>query len=250
MVGVQEIPYICSPLSVVANTQGKLRLVLNLRYLNQFLWADRFKYEDLRVAMLMFQKGDYLFTFDLKSGYHHVDIYEPHRKYLGFSWLQQGFTQFYVFAVLPFGLSTACYAFTKLLRPLIKYWRGQGLRALLYLDDGIVAVKGEKQAEEASLQVREDLARAGLVEHTTKCSWAPSQQAKWLGFKLDLQQGVISVPQEKITQLRSQLRKVAINGTLKVRELASIIGKIISMSLAIGPVSRLMTRWMYALLSS
>ena len=25
-------------------------------------------------------EGDYLFSFDLKSGYHHVDIYEPHRK--------------------------------------------------------------------------------------------------------------------------------------------------------------------------
>ena len=58
---------------------------------------------------------------------------------------------------------------------------------MLYLDDGIVAVKGEKQAGEVSHQVREDLAKAGLVEHTAKCSWAPSQQAKWLGFKLDLQ---------------------------------------------------------------
>ena len=28
-------------------------------------------------AMLMFQKDDYLFSFDLKSGYHHVDIFEP-----------------------------------------------------------------------------------------------------------------------------------------------------------------------------
>jgi len=26
-------------------------------------------------------------------------------------------------------------------RPLIKYWRGKGLQALLYLDDGIVKVK-------------------------------------------------------------------------------------------------------------
>ena len=99
MVKVQETPYICSLLSVVANTQGKLRLVLNLHYLNQILWTDRFKYEDLHVTMLMFQKGDYLFSFDLKSGYHYVDTYEPHRKYLGFSWVQQGITQFYVFAL-------------------------------------------------------------------------------------------------------------------------------------------------------
>ena len=250
VVKVQEIPHICSPLSVVANAQGKLRLVLNLRYLNQFLWTDRFKYEDLRVAMLMFQKGDYLFSFDLKSGYHHVDIYKPHRQYLGFSWEHQGLTQFYVFSVLPFGLATACYAFTKLLRPLIKYWRSQGLRALLYLDDGIVAVKGKQQAEEASRKVRQDLVKAGLVEHTAKCSWVPSQQAKWLGFNLDLQQGVISVPEEKIAALKLQLIKALDKGSLKARDLASIIGKTMSMALATGPVSRLMTRCMYALLNS
>ena len=121
---------------------------------------------------------------------------------------------------------------------------------MLYLDDGIIAVKGKKQAEVASHQVREDLVKAGLVEHTAKCSWVPSQQAKWLGFKLDLQQGVISVPDEKIKALRSELSRVTAKGALRARELASIIGKIIAMSLALGPVSRLMTRRMYALLNS
>ena len=40
IVKVQDTPFICSSLSVVANTQGKLWLVLNLRCLNQFLWTD------------------------------------------------------------------------------------------------------------------------------------------------------------------------------------------------------------------
>ena len=82
---VQRIPYkplICSPWSVVCNNVSKLRLVLNLHYLNQFLLKDKFKYEGLRVAMLMFQPDDYMFTFDLKSGYLHVDIHEEHWKYL------------------------------------------------------------------------------------------------------------------------------------------------------------------------
>ena len=48
--------------------------MLNLRHLNKFLLIEKFKYEDLRLALLMFRKGDYAFTFDLKSGYHHVDI--------------------------------------------------------------------------------------------------------------------------------------------------------------------------------
>jgi len=106
IVRVTEQPYICNPLSVATNSQGKLHLVLNLRYLNQFLWIDKFKYEDLRTAMQLFQKGDYLFAFDLKSGYHHIDIFEPHRKFLGLQWEVKGRQQFYMFTVLPFGLAT------------------------------------------------------------------------------------------------------------------------------------------------
>ena len=38
--------------------------------------------------MLMFKKEDYLIKFDLKSGYHHLDIFKAHQSdqtYLGFS---------------------------------------------------------------------------------------------------------------------------------------------------------------------
>ena len=199
--------------------------------------------------MLLFNKGDFVFSFDLKSGYHHVDIYEPHRQFLGFEWKQGGITQYYVFSVLPFGLATACYAFTKLLRPLVKYWRAQGLRALVYLDDGIVAVAGKENVERVSEKVREDLVKAGLMENTAKCSWKPSQQIKWLGFELNLLQGQIVVPEEKISSPKAQLRKAADSQGLSARQLANIIGKIISMSLAIGPISRLMTRSMYAMLN-
>ena len=121
---------------------------------------------------------------------------------------------------------------------------------MLYLDDGIVAIEGRAEALKASQRVRADLVRAELVEHTAKCSWASFQQAKWLGFNLNLDQGVISVPEDKMSDLKSQLDKAANRDTLKACELASIIGKIISMSLAVGPVSHLMTRCLYALLNS
>ena len=60
--------------------------MINLRYLNRFLWKNRFKYEDLSVAMLLLERNDSMFSFDLKSGYHHVDIAQEHWKYLGFRW--------------------------------------------------------------------------------------------------------------------------------------------------------------------
>ena len=95
-----------------------------------------------------------------------------------------------MFTVLPFELATACYAFTKiiLLCPLVKYWQSQGLQTVLYLDDRIVAVSSKEDAVKASYQVRQDLIDAGLVKHTEKCNWFPSQKITWLGFHLDLEQ--------------------------------------------------------------
>lgn len=76
-----------------------------------------------------------------------------------------------MFTVLPFGLYTACYLFTKLTRPLIRYWRGRGLKAIIYIDDGIVAVKGEGNAKKESLMVRKDLENAGFVVNIEKSQW-------------------------------------------------------------------------------
>jgi len=71
---VANQPHICSPLSVAVNSSGKRRLVLNLHYLNRFLWKQTCKYEDLQTVMMLFRPEDYMFTFDLKSRYHHLDI--------------------------------------------------------------------------------------------------------------------------------------------------------------------------------
>ena len=42
---VAEPPHVCSPLSVVENSAGKKRLVLNFKHVNKFLWKQKFKYE-------------------------------------------------------------------------------------------------------------------------------------------------------------------------------------------------------------
>ena len=61
-------------LSVVVSSAGKKRLVMNLKYVNKFLCKQNLKYEDLRIVMLFVEKGDYMFTFHPKSGYHHIDM--------------------------------------------------------------------------------------------------------------------------------------------------------------------------------
>ena len=69
---------------MVLSSTGKQRLVLNLRYLDQYMHVVEFKYEDLHTAALMIEIHEYLFKFDLKLGYHHVDIHPNHYQFLGF----------------------------------------------------------------------------------------------------------------------------------------------------------------------
>ena len=93
----------------------------------------KFQCEDLRSLSQVIQENSWFFTWDLISGYHHVDIAAEHRIYLGFSrTFQDGMRRYFTFTVLPFGLSTACFCFTKLLRPLVKRWRSIGHLSFVY----------------------------------------------------------------------------------------------------------------------
>ena len=67
---------------------------------------------------------------------------------------------------------------------------------------------------------------------------------------LDLSKGQIEIPQERVSATKKKLQRACQLQRLPARELASIVGKIISMGLAIGPVSRFMTRSMYSLLET
>ena len=113
-----------------------------------------------------------------------------------------------MFKVLPFGLATAWYLFTELMRPLVRHWRGRGLKAIVYLDDGIVAVKIKENALIESAQVKMDLGNAGFVVNNEKCEWEPKCNMEWLGFLIDLSMGEFSVPAGKLDMLKSKLLAV------------------------------------------
>ena len=87
--------------------------------------------------MSYLEKDFYSIRFDTINAYHFCEVFYPHTEFLGFSWLDaHGKRVFYKFLVLPFRLNSARYYFTKLIRPLVAKWRGEGKLVLIYLDDG------------------------------------------------------------------------------------------------------------------
>ena len=87
---VHSRPWVVNPLTVSVRTEGKKRLVLDLRHVNPHLFKYKFKCEDISTAQQLLGEGYYLYTFDIKIAYHHVEIFDSHRTYLGFQWPYQG----------------------------------------------------------------------------------------------------------------------------------------------------------------
>ena len=132
----------------------------------KFLHKPKCRYENLNSLSQVFEKDDCFFNWDLKLGYHHVNIYQPHQKYLGFSWVTNGVERYFVFVFkvfFPFGLSTACLYFTKLLKPFSTRWRSLGHSCFIYIDDGISGYRTKLLAITASSRQKLDLTKAGFI---------------------------------------------------------------------------------------
>lgn len=241
---VNHPPFCVNPLSV-AERNSKLRLVLDLRHVNKFIDVTKFKYENLKTVSDLVNENDFLFTFDLKSGYHHVPINKDFHKYLGFAWEFEGITRYFVFIVLPFGLCSACFVFTKLMRQLVKKWRGQGIKSVMYLDDGICTGYPRSLAIQHRNIVVSDLFSAGLTINIKKSSLEPETEKEWLGFKINTEDMRMYVPLAKLRNVLKLIDKVLTCDFVTTRTIAKIAGRIISMSIAIGPLTKLFTRQMY-----
>jgi hypothetical protein len=88
------------------------------------------------------------------------------QKYLGFSWLENNITNYYTFTSLPFGLSSACFIFTKMVRPL--FWRSKGFLIVVYLDDGLGFADSGESCNYLSGKVLTDLLSAGFLPNYEK----------------------------------------------------------------------------------
>ena len=106
-----------------------------------------------------------------------------------------------MFNVLPFGLNSACYVFTKLLLPYVKKWRGEGIKSIIFIDDGICGGDSFEYTSEITKIVINDLKAGGWVVNFEKSKLTPAQKGKWLGIIIDTRDTTFTVPPEKINKL-------------------------------------------------
>ena len=92
------------------------------RHVNDYCKAKKFRIESVLEFSKAVKKGSWLFSFDLKSAYHHVVIHKNHRKFLGFSIEFHGKVRTFQFVGMPFGYKDASRILTKMLRVPLHRW--------------------------------------------------------------------------------------------------------------------------------
>ena len=108
-----------STIFIVPKPNGKFRPVINLRFLNHFVHYDHFKQGTFKVVLDLLQKDDYMTSVDMEQAYVSISIRESHQKYLKFSWNQV----LYKLTCLGFGLKSAPFGFTKVLKAVFTWFR-------------------------------------------------------------------------------------------------------------------------------
>jgi hypothetical protein len=215
---------------------------------NKLLAKRVFKFEGLSDLSDIASKGDWAVAYDLTSGYYHVSLHPQSRTFVGFCW--KGV--YYVYNCLPFGLATAPWVFSKVMRELVMHWRRRGISVLPYLDDFLFPATGQSTCRRVAAEVEADFYKGGLIINVPKSQRVPTQRLRHLGFDVDLAEGLFRIPEDRWQQLLSTVNSIlsARGGRVQARKLEVMVGQVISMRLAWGPVTQLYTRNLYALINS
>ena len=232
-------PKVVNPLNVVPKKNGKLRLILDQRHVNEFLKVPKFKFEKLRDLESFVTPGDNMIGIDLTNGYWQVPMHPDYFEYMGFEW--EG--EFYVFCVLPFGLSSAPWCFAKVMKAFCGHLRGSGVKVLNYLDDFLFFLGTDPRDIKAARQIiLRAFIDAGLTINLNKSHLSPTTQLKSLGIIVDTLHGTFTVPDDRWNNFQGIVAQLLANNSGTARSIAAAVGHAVSMSLAVGQPSRLFTR--------
>lgn len=214
---------------VIRKPSGGWRFILYLKRLNEYIFTPHFKLEDLKTAIRLLSPGDFLASIDLEDAYLLIPIHLDDRRFLRFRFQNQLFQ----FTALPFGLASAPYIFTKILRPVMHFLRKKGFLSVVYLDDFLLIAKSYTEcADNVSMTIRL-LSALGFVVNMNKSILVPTTSCRFLGFLYDTKSFSISIPPDKRDKLGQIIITLLSKRSCKIRLFASLIGSLISVCPAV-----------------
>ena len=203
---IEEVPLPRGPgfyshVFAVEKSSGGHRLVINLRELNRHLNVPSFRMETNRSVLAALHASRWAVSLDLKDAYNHVLVHPKARPYLRFTHGQT----VWQFRALPFGLSTAPFTFTWLMRPVLKEMRRRGIHVNAYLDDWILHHPSREVLQSQVPFTLDLLNSLGLQVNWAKSHLTPTQHLEYLGMEIDLERQLVLPTRAKCLSIQHDI---------------------------------------------
>ncbi len=222
---VKEMTGFYSLIFLVPKKTGGWRPVFDLSNLNKYLIIPRFKMESALSVQKALKQGKWAVSIDVKDAYLHVPIRPSDRKYLKFAF--EG--KVYQFKVLPFGVATAPYVFTRIVRAMAAKCRMAGIQFHHYIDDWLIVADSPQQATDQAGFVLRLATSLGWIPNWAKSQLVPTQTFEYVGVQYDLSMGVALPPQKRVIKTIQLIKVMIDRRSVTARQTLSLIGLLASM---------------------
>lgn len=213
-----------SPIFTTPKKDGSVRMILNLKKLNENVEYNHFKMDTLDSALRLMTKDCFMASVDLTNAYHTIPMAINQRKFLQFAFKDK----LYQYTCLPFGLSSAPHIFTKVLKPIFASLRKQGHVILGYLDDSLLIGESELECKENVRATTLLFERLGFVVHPKKSVLQPSKSISFLGFKLCSTDMSVRLLENKVVDIQEDCKRLIQKDRESIRTVAALIGKLVA----------------------
>ena len=187
--------------------------------------------EGLNDVKNLLKENDWMVKIDLKDAYFTIPLHQESWKHVRFQW--EG--QLYQFLCLCFGLGPAPRIFTKIMKVPLCILRRINIRIISYLDDLLIFGNTRDEITQAKDTVLYLLENLGFVINLKKSVLEPSRIMEYLSIIIDSTTMTMTLTEEKITKLSSLGQKTLTSGKLTIRELSSLIGKLVATAPVVTP---------------
>ena len=223
-----------SPIFITPKKDGDVRLIINLKKLNESVENFHFKMDSIHTALKLITKDCWMASLDLKDAYCSVLIHPESQNVLKFSY--KGIL--FKFTAFPNDLSSCPRKFTKLLKQVLATLRVNGLYIIVYIDDLLLIGHSYEKCISTIIDTLILLDKLGFVIHPLKSLFVPVQKIIFLGFLINSHTMTICLTDEKKAKLVSLINNILASDTIRIRSVAQVIGHMVSSFPAIeyGPL--------------
>ena len=223
-----------TPLALRQKTNGNYRLLHNLSFpynddsVNLCIDQKHVKVTYASVAdatsIILSMPGCYLLKSDIKDAFRLLPIHPADRHLLGFTFQNK----FYYDNCLPMGCSSACKLFSRFTDSILFILKDKYkiTKVVKYLDDFLFLGANKEDCIHAFNCFQEICNQTGIPIALDK-THGPSRVLTFLGYHIDTRNMIVAIPQTKLDEYSILLEQTLSNSHITLRELRSLIGKLV-----------------------